>query len=232
MGQLVGRVEELATDVAHLRDLVEVLIDTMPASAEGSGAAPLTRADLDESIDSIAEAVAARIDTDGIVEAVVARMQGGVRGGRAEPSPPPARRPPAGLGTGPARAERPHRRRAARRRLGVHRQPPTGRRPAGSARAAPAPTTPPCGNLSSAPTAGSAAGASAAADARCRGGQAVLGDEVGGRSWGHALLVGPAKTRRRVSAMPSTRRRSGGAGRSPRATASEAMLITPLTFTT
>jgi hypothetical protein len=73
--------------------MLEVLIDTMPASAEGSGAAPLTRADLDESIDSIAEAVAARFDTDAIVEAVVARMEAAFEV-VSEPTPPPVQARP------------------------------------------------------------------------------------------------------------------------------------------
>lgn len=99
IGQLLGRVEELATDVATLRDLVEVLIDTIPASAEGSGAPPLTRADLDEAVGSIADAVVARLDTDAIVDAVVARMEQafevvGDAGATPAPAPSPAPAPP------------------------------------------------------------------------------------------------------------------------------------------
>jgi hypothetical protein len=94
VGQLVSRVEELATDVATLREMLEVLIDTMPASAEGSGNAPLTRVDLDESVDVIADAVVARIDTSAIVEAVVARIQEAFEVvSEPTPTPPPAPAP-------------------------------------------------------------------------------------------------------------------------------------------
>lgn len=90
LGQLVGRVDELATDMATLRELLSVLIDTMPASAEGSGNVPLSRADLDDRIDVIAEAVAARIDVDGIVDAVVSRMEAAFEVVSDDPGPAPA----------------------------------------------------------------------------------------------------------------------------------------------
>ena len=96
VGQLVGRVEELATDVATLRELVEVMIDTMPASAEGSGAAPLTRGDLDDVVGAIADSVVDRIDVGGLVDAVVARMEAAFEVVDDSPSSSPASSPTKG----------------------------------------------------------------------------------------------------------------------------------------
>jgi len=77
---VAGRVEEVAADVgsvleanealrqavAELRSLVEIVLDTMPGSEEGSGA---------DQAERVADAVAARLDADVLARDVAERLR-------------------------------------------------------------------------------------------------------------------------------------------------------------
>lgn len=71
---LAERQEAMESSLDEVRTLVEVIVDTMPASADGSAQAPLTRADLDEAVDAVVEGVLGRMGVDAIADAVVARL--------------------------------------------------------------------------------------------------------------------------------------------------------------